>query len=170
MHFLSRAGATTNLWSVPSFSSSAVCDGLIGLVQPFGRQAMDGWQTGALLRRIEQIVSGTSPLSVCGLLRESPANGIKVQVVDGGQHRGGFSMSRTPFHADHPTAKRHCGTSRAPTGGWSWHPPRHHSPFRHRPQGLVSSGRRATTNASTSRAVARAARACSNDGGGPKKG
>ena len=54
MHFLSRAGATTNLWSVPGFSSSAVYEGLIGLVQPFGRQAMDGWQTGALLRSIER--------------------------------------------------------------------------------------------------------------------
>ena len=47
-----RAGASAGL------SSSVVLGRLTGLVHPFGGQAVNGRQTGVLLRRIAQIVAG----------------------------------------------------------------------------------------------------------------
>jgi hypothetical protein len=47
-------------------SSSVVRGGPIVFVQPFGWWAVDGWQIGVLLWRIEQVVSGTGAIPVRG--------------------------------------------------------------------------------------------------------
>ena len=95
-----RTGATAGL------SSSAVLGRLMSLVQPFGGQAMNGRQAGVLLRRIEQIVSGTRPFPAHSPLDKSTANGIMMQVVDGVQHRGRLGEVPVVAGAFLPVAKR----------------------------------------------------------------